>query len=38
MLLDIFFMVLIIIGLSCVLVTKDYAKEVNIKINKELGK
>ena len=38
MLLDIFFMVLIIIGLSCVLVTKDYAREVNIKINKELGK
>jgi hypothetical protein len=38
MLLDIFFMVLIIIGLSCVLVTKDYAKEVNIKVNKEIQK
>jgi len=36
MLLDIFFIVLIIIGLGCVLVTKDYAKEVNIKINKEI--
>ena len=38
MLLDILFMVLIIIGLCCVVASKDYAREVNIKIDKELGK
>jgi hypothetical protein len=32
----IIFIVLIIIGLSCVLVTKKYAKEVNIRIDKNV--
>ena len=36
MLLDIFIVVLVIIGLCCVVVTQDYAKEVNNKIDKEL--
>ena len=36
MLLDIFIVVLVIIGLCCVIVTQDYAKEVNNKIDKEL--
>ena len=31
------FMVLIIIGLCCALVTQGYAKEVNAKIDRELG-
>ena len=34
--LDIFLAILIIIGLCCVIVTQDYAKEVNNKIDKEL--
>jgi|TARA_R100000908_G_scaffold63231_1_gene43847 hypothetical protein len=36
MLLDIFIALLVIIGLCCVVVTQDYAKEVNDKIDKEL--
>ena len=36
MLLDIFIVVLVIIGLCCVVVTQGYAKEVNNKIDKEL--
>ena len=36
MLLDIFIVVLVIISLCCVIVTQDYAKEVNNKIDKEL--
>ena len=36
MLLDIFIVVLVIIGLCCVIVTQDYAKEVNNKINREI--
>jgi len=36
MLLDIFLAILVIIGLCCVIVTQDYAKEVNNKIDKEL--
>jgi hypothetical protein len=37
MLVDIIiFIVLIIIGLSCVFVTKDYAKKVNDKIDKNV--
>ena len=36
MLLDIFIVVLVIIGLCCVVVTQDYAKEVNNEIDKEL--
>jgi hypothetical protein len=36
MLLDIFIALLVIIGLCCVVVTQDYAKEINNKIDKEL--
>ena len=37
MILCIFTALLVIIGLCCALVTQGYAKEVNIKIDKELG-
>jgi len=36
MLLDIFIVVLVIIGLCCVIVTQGYAKEVNNEIDKEI--
>ena len=36
MIFDIFIALLAIIGLCCVVVTQDYAKEVNDKIDKEL--
>jgi len=36
MILDILFALLVIIGLCCVVVTQDYVKEVNDKIEKEL--
>ncbi len=36
MILDIFIALLVIIGLCCVEVTQDYAKEINNKIDKEL--
>tara|TARA_Y100000385_G_C12949337_1_gene574752 strand:- start:14 stop:130 length:117 start_codon:yes stop_codon:yes gene_type:complete len=36
MILDILLALLVIIGLCCVVVTQDYAKEVNDKIDKEL--
>jgi len=35
--LDVFVLMIIIVGLCCVLVTQGYAKEVNAKIDKELG-
>ena len=35
--LDVFVLMIIIIGLCCALVTQGYAKEVNTYIDKELG-
>ena len=35
--LDVFILMIIIVGLCCALVTQGYAKEVNAKIDKELG-
>ena len=35
--LDVFVLMIIIVGLCCALVTQGYAKEVNAKIDKELG-
>ena len=35
--LDVFILMIIIVGLCCALVTQGYAKEVNDTIDKELG-